>query len=160
MIHQKTMDKFLVRAQLDVGAYGNYRTSHDLIDAEAIAAARCALVNGEMETFTHFCYQKEGNWFRNLSGNSQIPSGTWAPWGSSGKGRLSRMERDTVRAWLNALARNKAPKPLYFYSRSARRWHVDTLRYPTLDDALEWLRRTQLDPKTWLQIEAKLKGIE
>ena len=160
MIHEKTLDKFLVRATLDTGAYGNHRTTHDLVDAEGIAAARCKLVNAEVESFTRFCYQQIDGWFCNLSGNTQIPSGTWAPWGSSGKGRLTRHERDIVRAWLNALAGVRGPKPLYFYSRSARRWHVDTVRYPTLEDALEWVKHNQLDTKTWLRIAAKLKGYE
>jgi len=160
MIYEKTLDRFLVRAQLDVGAYGNHRTTHDLVEAEAIAAARCTLVNGEMETFTHFCYQQVGGWFCNLSGNSQIPTGTWAPWGSSGKGRLTRMERDTVRAWLHALNRGRGLKPVFFYSQSSRRWHVDTMRYPSIESALEWLKGNQLDPKTWLRIHARLQGHE
>ncbi len=160
MIAEKTLDKFLVRAQLDVGAYGNYRTTHDLVDAEAIAEARCTLVNGELESFTHFCYQKLSGWFVNLSGNTQIPTGVWAPWGSSGKGRLTRMERDTVRAWLHALNRGRGLKPVYVYASSARRWHVDTTRYPSLDAALEWLSANKIDAKTWLRIQARLQGYE
>ena len=160
MIHTKTLDKFLDRAALDVGAYGNHRTAHELVEAEAIAAARCQLVNGELEAFTRFCYQQQGSWYVNLSGNTQIPTGTWAPWGSSGKGRLSRMERDIVRAWLNALARQRGPKPLYFYSNASRRWHVDTTRYPTVQDALAWVENNRLDAKLWLGIQARLQGYE
>lgn len=160
MIAEKTLDKFLVRAQMDVGAYGNYRTTHDLVDAEAIAEARCTLVNGELESFTRFCYQQQGSWFVNLSGNSQIPTGVWAPWGSSGKGRLTRMERDTVRAWLHALNRRQTLKPVYFYSPSSRRWHVDTTRYPTVESALKWLNSNRLGAKTWLRIQSRLHGEE
>lgn len=159
-IHTKTLDKFLDRAALDVGAYGNHKTSHELVEAEAIAAARCQLINGELDAFTRFCYQQQGSWFVNLSGNTQIPSGTWTPWGSSGKGRLSRMERDVVRAWLKALARQRGPKPLYFYNASSRRWHVDTTRYQTLQDALGWVASVQLDAKTWLAIQGRLRGYE
>lgn len=160
MIAEKTLDKFLVRAQMDVGAYGNYRTTHDLVDAEAIAGARCVLVNGELESFTHFCYQKVDGWFCNLSGNTQIPTGVWAPWGSSGKGRLTRMERDTVRAWLHALNRRQGMKPVYFYVPASRRWHVDTTRYSTVESALEWLNANRLGAKTWLRIQARLQGEE
>lgn len=160
MIHAKTLDKFLDRAALDVGAYGNHRTAHDLVEAEAIASARCQLVNGELEAFTRFCYQQHGNWFVNLSGNSQIPTGTWSPWGSSGKGRLSRLERDIVRAWLNALGRQRVPRPLYFYSKASRRWHVDTVRYQTLQDAIGWVESNKLDAKLWLGIQARLAGYE
>jgi hypothetical protein len=160
MIHTKTLDKFLDRAALDVGAYGTHRTAHDLVEAEAIAGARCQLVNGELEAFTRFCYQKQGSWFVNLSGNTQIPTGTWVPWGSSGKGRLSRLERDTVRSWLNAQARQRGPKPLYFYNRSSRRWHVDTGRYQTLDEALGWVQSNRLDGGLWLSIQGRLLGYE
>ncbi len=160
MIHDKTLTKFLERAQQEIGAFGNFRTTHELVEAEAIAAARCSLVNAELDSFTHFCYQKEGEWFCNLSGNTQIPTGIWAPWGASGKGRLTRMERDTVRAWLRALGNAKALKPVYFYSPSSRRWNVDTLRYPTLESANEWLTNNRIDGKTWLRIQARLRGHE
>jgi Uri superfamily endonuclease len=160
MIQNKTLEKFVERAAIEVGAYGNHRTAHDLVDAETIAAARCQLANGELDSFTRFCYQREGNWLVNLSGNSQIPSGTWAPWGSSGKGRLSRLERDVVRLWLTALSKQRGPKPLYFYSDSSRRWHVDSLRYPALEDALKWLADNQLNAKLWLHIQGRLQGYE
>lgn len=160
MIHDKTLDKFLVRATLDVGAYGTARTSHAMAEASTIAEARCTLVNGELISFTRFCYEQVGGWFCNLSGNTTIPTGVWAPWGSSGKGRLSRMERDVIRAWLNALARQRAPKPLYFYSTSSRRWHVDTTRYPSLADALDWVKTNRLDASTWLGIQGRLLGYE
>lgn len=160
MIHTKTLNNFLDRAAMDVGAYGNHRTSHDLVDAESIATARCQLVNGELESFTRYCYQQQGSWFVNLSGNSQIPTGVWSPWGSSGKGRLSRMERDVVRAWLNALSKNRGPKPLFFYNTTSRRWYVDTTRYPTIQDALIWLQNNKLDAKSWLTIQGRLCGFE
>lgn len=162
MTMNKTFEKFVDRAAVEVGAYGNHRTAHELVNAETIAAARCQLVNGELASFTEFCYEQVDGWFVNLSGNSQIPTGVWAPWGSSGRGRLSRLERDITRLWLKALAQQAKKtgkaKPLFFYNAGSRRWHVDTVTYPTVEDARRWLEASALTPKTWLQGQKRLQG--
>lgn len=146
-----TMEKFIDRAATIVGAYGHYRTAPDLVDAETIAAGRCTLANQELELFTHFCYQQnEHGRFINLAGNTQIPSGVWAPWGSSGKGSLTRTERDVMRRWLLSFA-NERPKPLFFYVATMRRWHVNTPSWDTLTLALAWVNRHEMTSKDYLK---------
>jgi len=146
-----SMDKFVVRAAELTGAYGNYKTAPELVDAETIAAARCTLANQELELFTHFCYQQdERGRFINLAGNAQIPSGVWAPWGSSGKSKLTRTERDVMRRWLLSFA-GERPKPLFFYVPTMRRWFVNTPTWDTLTLALAWVNRHEMTPKDYLK---------
>lgn len=149
------LEKLVGRAAQLTGAYGNFRTAPERVDAETIAAARCQLANHDIELFIHFCYrQSDTGYFINLAGNSQIPTGVWTPWGSSGKSKLTRGERDIVRAWLLALKRNHGARPLFYYVADERRWHVDTFRYPTLEEALQWLAAYKITPKTWLHFKA------
>lgn len=146
--------KFLIRAAELTGAYGNFRTAPELIHAETIAAARCKLVNSEMELFIHFCYQLDSKGRHlHLAGGSQLAPGIWTPWGGSGKSALTRLERDVVRCWLLSLGSGKPPMPVFFYIARTRRWHVDTMRYESADEALSWLNQHQLTPKIWLGVQ-------
>lgn len=135
------------RAANLTGSYGTTGIYPELVDATIIASARCELVNQELNLFTRFCYQKQDVRFINLRSNCQIPKGVWTPWGSSGKSLLTRTERDTTRRYLLSLARQR-PKPLFFYH--ARHWHVDTIKYTTLELALEWVHLFRLTPTIWL----------
>jgi hypothetical protein len=149
--------KFLSRAAELTGAYGNYRTAPDLVYAETIAAARCKLVYSEMELFTNFCYQMDSKGrYLHLAGGSQISPGVWTPWGGSGKSALTRLERDVVRCWLLSLNNGRPPLPVFFYIAQSRRWYVDTMRYESVQDALAWLNRHQLTPKTWLNVQMSM----
>jgi hypothetical protein len=149
-----SLEKFVTRAAELSGAYGNFRATPERVDAETIAAARCQLANQDIELFVHFCYRQSDNgYFINLAGSSQIPTGVWTPWGSSGKSKLTRSERDIVRAWLLSLKRQHGPRPLFYYVVDERRWHVDTFRYPTLEEALQWLKEYKITPKVWLQLK-------
>jgi hypothetical protein len=144
-----SLDKFVVRAAELTGAYGNFKTAPELVDAETIALARCTMVNHELQLFIHFCYKRsEQGRLINLRSNSQIPKGVWAPWGSSGKSGLTRTERDTLRRYLFSLNTRRPPRPLFFYSQ--RHWHVNTVIYPTVEEALQWLDRYQMTPALWL----------
>jgi hypothetical protein len=151
------LEQFVTRAAELTGAYGNFRTVPERVDAETIAAARCQLANQDIELFIHFCYrQSDSGYFINLAGNSQIPTGVWTPWGSSGKSKLTRGERDILRAWLLTLKRNHGARPLFYYVSGERRWHVDTFRYPTLEEAVRWLADYKITPKTWLHFKSLL----
>ena len=117
-------EQFVVRAAELVGAYGNYGTRPDLVDAETIALARCTMINQELDLFVRFIYR--------------------------GKSNLTRTERDTLRRYLFSLGHsNRPPRPLFFYA--TRHWHVNTVIYPTQDDALQWLARYQMTPALWLE---------
>jgi hypothetical protein len=146
-----SLDKFVVRAAELTGAYGNYRTAPELVDAETIAMARCTLANQELELFTRFCYQQDVNGrFINLAGNTQIPVGVWCPWGSSGKSKLTRTERDVMRKWMLSFS-GERPRPLFFYASAMRRWHVNTSSWDTLTLAMAWVNRHELIPKDYLK---------
>lgn len=138
------------RAAEVTGAYGNYRTLPERVDAETLAMARCTSINQEVEAFIRFAYRKdEGGRFINLRSNSQIPKGIWTPWGSSGKSSLTRTERDTLRRYLFSLGHsNRPPRPLFFYL--SRHWHVNTGVYPTVESALDWLERNKMTAALWL----------
>ena len=149
------LEAIVERAAELTGAYGNFRTAPERVDAETIAAARCQLANHDIELFIHFCYrQSDSRHFINLAGGSQIPTGVWTPWGSSGKSQLTRSERQIVRGWLMALRRHHGPRPLFYYVADERRWHVDTFRYPLLEEALQWLNAYKLTPKQWLHFKS------
>jgi hypothetical protein len=151
------LETLVERAAALSGAYGNFRTAPELVDAETIATARCQLAYQAIELFIHFCYhQSDNGYFINLAGNSQIPTGVWTPWGSSGKSQLTHSERRIVRAWLLMLKRQHGARPLFFYVPEERRWHIDTFRYPTLEEALTWLGEYKLTPKTWLNLKSSV----
>ena len=141
------IEKIAVRAAALTGSYGVTGHKPELVDAMAIATARSALVNCELELFTHFVYQKQGERFVNLRSNCQIPRGIFTPWSS--KGKLTRTEGDTVRRYLLSLRR---PSPLYHYQ--GRRWYVNTAKYSTLEWALEWGNRFAMTPERWLEFSA------
>lgn len=145
------MENILNRARELTGAYGNFGTRPELVDAETIALARCTMVNQELDLFVRFIYRKsEAGRFINLRSNCQIPKGIWAPWGSSGKSNLTRTERDTLRRYLFSLGHsNRPPRPLFFYNQ--RHWHVNTVIYQTVDDALAWLEKYKMTPALWLE---------
>jgi hypothetical protein len=142
------IDKIVARAAELTGAYGNFRTAPERVDAETIALARCTMINQELDLFVRFCYrQSEQGRYVNLRSNSQLPKGVWAPWGSSGKSGLTRTERDVLRRYLFSLNTPRPPRPLFFYGQ--RHWHVNTVIYPTVGDALQWLERFKLTPANW-----------
>lgn len=97
------IERIAARAADLVGSYGTTGHRPELVDAVAIATARCTLINHELELFTRFCYQKQGERFVNLRGNCLIPRGVFTPWGR--KGKLTRTEGDTVRRYLLSLRR-------------------------------------------------------
>src|SRR5690242_12096862 len=99
-------EQFIVRAAEFVGAYGATGTAPANVDQETIAMARCELIKQSLGLFIRFCYQKDaGGFYCNLSGNTFIPRGVYAPFGSAGKPRtatgqraqLTRDERAVVR---------------------------------------------------------------
>ena len=141
------IEKIAARAAALTGAYGVTGHKPELVDAMAIATARCSLVNSELELFTHFVYQKQGERFVNLRGNCLIPRGVWTPW--SRQGKLTRTEGETVRRYLLSLRR---PAPLYHYH--GRSWYVNTAKYSTLEWALEWVHHFRMTPEKWLEFAA------
>lgn len=147
-----TIDRILARAMETTGSYGNYGVKPEMVDAETIALGSCKLINQEIELFIRFVFRRfdNGRWLH-IQANGQIPKGVWTPWGSSGKSRLTRAERDTVRRYLLSLHTPKPPYPLFFYQEKARRWYVDTLRFSDLDDGLAWLERYKMTTSVWFE---------
>ena len=159
-----SMDQFVNRAADMVGAYGVAGTAPANVEAETIALARCELIKQSLGLFIRFCYQKDaGGFYSNLSGNTFIPRGVYAPFSHAGKQRtavglraqLTRDERAVVRAWLMWLKANRR-FPVFFYSAAARRWCVDTMRYSDEAAALAWLEREALTAKNFLAIKAQM----
>ena len=158
-------EKLLARSHEMIGSYGTIGVHPDQADAFTIATGRCKLINQSLELFTLFCYQTNDlGFYVNLSGNTAIPTGIYTPFGAAGKPRgakeakaqLTKDERLIVRFWLQEL--KKARRfPLFFYHQPARRWHVDTVRYDTQADAIQWLKANQLDAKTFLQLRQKMR---
>lgn len=140
------------RAAQLTGAYGATRTRPERVDALALATLTVEFVNQELELFLYHCYQtNEQGRFLHILADGQPCRGNWCPWGSSGKSQLTRRQRDTVRSWLFALAEQRL-QPLWRYYPHSRRWHVQVLRYPTLEQASAWFAVHQLNPTTWLNL--------
>ena len=153
-------NQFLARSAELVGAYGNFNAAPAQVDAETMALPRCQLIGQSLELFIRFCYATDANGiFHNLSGNMFIPRGVYVPFAHAGKPRqakgsrsqLTRDEREVVRKWLGWLKQNRR-FPLFNYVASSRRWAVDTVRYDSEGEALEWLKRNQLDVKTFVAL--------
>lgn len=158
-------EQFVVRAAEFVGAYGVAGTAPANVDGETIAMARCELIKQSLDLFIRFCYQRDASGFYcNLSGNTFIPRGVYAPFGSAGKQRtatgtraqLTRDERAVVRGWLQILKANRR-FPVFFYVSDRRRWCVDTIRYSDEASALAWLEREALTAKNYLAIKNQMQ---
>jgi hypothetical protein len=140
------------RAANLTGAYGATRTRPERVTALMIAQLTVELVNQELELFIHHCYAttQQGR-FLHVLADGQLCRGNWCPWGSSAKSHLTRRQRDTVRSWLLQLDEQNR-RPLWVYRPATRRWHVNLMRYPSLEHALAWFARNQLTPNTWLNL--------
>lgn len=158
-------EKLVNRAAEMIGAYGATGSAPSNVDAETIAMARCELIKQSLGLFIRFCYQRDASGFYcNLSGNTFIPRGVYAPFSHAGKQRsaigtraqLTKDEREVVRAWLMWLKQNRR-FPVFFYAADRRRWCVDTMRYSDEAAALAWLEREALTPKNFLAIKAQLQ---
>lgn len=156
------LNRFVERASEVTGAYGNFQTAPENVDAETIAAARCELIRQVVEMFTRWAYKRnESGVLINLVGNSTVPPGAYVPWATQGKRRgesgrptLSRGERAVCRAWLALLRRDRnGRKSPYWYDATTRRWCVDTVRYPTEASVLAWLSANLLTPKDYVALD-------
>ncbi len=61
-------------------------------------------------------------------------SGGWRHWG------LRRMEADCLRRVMIGRSGQRKPPCLFFYAVDSRQWYVDYETYPTVNDALCWVR--------------------
>lgn len=155
-----SVNQFLARSVEMVGSYGNFNTAPENLDMETLVLPRCQLIGQSLELFIRFCYAQDANGiFQNLSGNTFIPRGVYVPFAHAGKPRkasgsraqLTRDERTIVRKWLALLKANRR-YPLFVYVAASRRWAVDTVRYDSEGEALEWLKRNLLDVKTFVAL--------
>lgn len=148
-----TMESIINRAIDYAGAYGNLRMKPQ--DIEPVGLAGLSALNAwqQLELFAHWCYQRnEAGRLIHVLPHGQIPSGHYAPWGSSGKWeKMTRRDRDTLRRWLWA-QREHRQFPPWFYHWAERRWYVDFMRYDSLPDALAWLKKHPITPTDWINL--------
>lgn len=145
------LEKIVARTAEAVGVYGHLRTSPQRVEPMAAATLLAQAAGQELELFTRWCYVKHERHWLHILPSGQIPSGVFTPWGSSGKSNLTRSSRDTLRKWLLGLADHRYFPP-FIYAAGQRRWYVDLMRYPELDDALAWLAKYPINPSDWLTL--------
>jgi hypothetical protein len=164
---KRQLGQFVERASEIVGAYGNFQTAPENVEAETIAAARCELIRQVFTGFAAWAYQRgAGGHLHNLGGNCMVPAGAYIPWSHAGKRRsetgkpaLTRGERAIMRAWLIGLRKERnGRKPPFFYDADARRWFVDTVRYPDEGSARAWWEVNALTPAQYLSIAQSMRG--
>lgn len=154
---RSTMEQAFNRAIEFTGAYSNHRVAPEMVDSLALASLSADDAMHKMQAFALWCYQKDDqDRLLHILPNGQIPSGSWTPWGSSGKGPLTRQSRDILRRWLYTL-RERRYFPPWFYYPEQRRWYVDLRRYDDLKDTLDWLTKNPINPKDWLNLYISLK---
>lgn len=146
-----TMESVVNRAAYFLGTYGNVRVKPSEVDQLALARLSAVAAEHQLDLFARWCYQRDDGRLIHVLANGQIPSGAWSPWGASGKSKMTRRDRDTLRRWLWA-KREARHFPPWFYHMAERRWYVDFMRYDNLSDALEWIRRHPIDPRDWLHL--------
>lgn len=137
------------RAAQLTGSYGRTRHPPERVDAAAIARLEVELVRQEMEDFIRFVYRREGDVWLHIVANGRIPRGVWAPWGSSGKSKLTQPMRTKLRKWM--FAQNR-PRPVFFYNPKETRWYVDLTHYTNVEVALKWYERCGVTVVGWLQL--------
>jgi len=138
------IDNILKCASELTGSYGITGYKPNQVDIMALTTAKCLLINNDIEMFTNFMFIKEGLRFVNLSSNNIIQKSIFTPWGSSGKSKLQRADRDVIRRYYYTLSR---PKPLYYCIKT--HWYVNTVTYPTIDHALNWCKNFEITPTIW-----------
>lgn len=147
-----TLENVVNRAAEVAGVYGRLRTMPERVDALSLATLSAKAAGQQLELFCYWCYQESAPGILcNILPNGQIPTGSWAPWGSSGKSGMTRTDRDIVRAWLRTLQARRHFPP-WRYDPSSRRWYVDLLRYESLTGALGWLAKYPIHPQDWLNL--------
>lgn len=152
------MEKIVNRSADFVGSYGYTRMHPDRVDVFAKAKVEIAVAKQQMELFAYWCYQQHNNHWLHITASGQIPTGTWVPWGSSGKSRttegvpeLTKPIRAVLRSWLIQQSRNRRFPP-WFYDPDERRWYVDLRRYDSLEEALIWLKNNPVLPDGWIEM--------
>lgn len=147
-----SLENVVNRAADAVGTYGRLRTTPERVDQLALAALSARAAHQQLELFAHWCYEESAPGVRcNILPSGQIPPGSWTPWGSSGKSGMTRTDRDILRRWLITLRSRRHYAP-WFYHADERRWYVDLTRYPTRQDALDWLGRFGIKAHEWLEL--------
>lgn len=153
---QRTMETIVSRAAAFAGAYGNTRTTPDRVDALAIAQLSATAAMQQLELFAQWCYQRaDSGQLMHILPAGQVPTGSYTPWGASGKSGMTRTDRDILRVWLY-LVNEKGLYPLWVYVDDERRWYVDLMHYPTLPTALDWLQQTPIHAPDWLNIRLRM----
>lgn len=152
-----TMEKLVNRAAEVTGVYGKMRVLPAQVDDLALATLSAAAADNQLDLFARWCYKRHDGLFVNIMPDGQIPSGCWTPWSDSGKSRMSKPDRQNLRAWIVALAVRRHFPP-WLYHADRRRWYVDLKRYETEGAALSWLAKHQINPKDWLTLSLSRRG--
>lgn len=117
-----------------------------------IMKGQVAHVNNVLMRLTELVYSPSDDGERDnvdpYTGRILIP----APWGSKGREYfgLSRRTADILRQCL--LHKRPTARPLlYVYDRDTNAWYVDLATYPTLAEAMYWVRYEAIDLAEWRQ---------
>lgn len=142
-------ENVVIRAADVAGTYGRKRVTPSRVDALALATLSAQAARQQLELFAKWCYVQHDGQFVHIMPTGQIPSGGWTPWGSSGKSKMTKIDRAILRRWLLA-QRAERHFPPWLYHEDERRWYVDLMRYDNVTPALSWLNTYSLDGRAWL----------
>jgi hypothetical protein len=112
------------------------------------AAATAELLNEAVNKLIGYLYEEDSDGVRanvDVDGRIEIP----CPWGSVGRPlyALRRTEGDTLRKYVQFLAGQRRPTPLFTFDNG--RWWLNIFDYPTKDKALQYWRIVAVDASIW-----------
>lgn len=112
------------------------------------AQATAELLNEAVNKLIAMLYQVDSDGVRanvDVDGRIEIP----CPWGSAGRPRygLRRTEGDTLRKYVQFLAEQRRPTPLFTFD--AGRWWLNVFDYPDREKALQYWRIVAVDASIW-----------
>lgn len=144
--------RVVARAADITASYGHARTKPEQVDGLTRATLAAAHAQQELEMFVRFVYMRDPSgrrWLHLLNDGTLAPR-VHTPWRGASS-TLTRKEQDRVRAWWKVKLDNRLRPPLR-WDHGIKRWHVDLLRYPTVDEALDWLSKHKITPTEWLNL--------
>lgn len=144
-------ERITERAIEAIGTYGHLRTPPAQVHPMLAAKLSAAAADHQLELFAHWCYQQHDGIWLALYPSGMIRPKVFTPWGSSGKSKMSRTDRDVLAMWLRE-KRNRPYFAPWYYLSERNRWYVDLMRYPTEGAALGWLKSNKIEPGDWLRL--------
>lgn len=147
------------------GAVPAWATARGLYQSQADAlrhAEKAEIISEVLSAFIADCYAcSDDGALRNIDTRNGCRILIYVPWAKrwvlDDDPALLATERTAVRAYLRYSQSDKAKQPPLFL-RSGPQWYLNKEQYPTLRDALRWLRDCKIDGALYAKLDQQRRA--